>query len=85
MVEGAPTFASPPTFSLTGQAIGIFNGGSTDQLEAAASANRATGAWVQDASGAYQLLVVGGPAFLKEEFKKHFAGLFPNTVVTLNR
>lgn len=84
-VEGSAAFATPPTFSPTGQALAIFSGGSVDQLEAAAAATRATGVWAQDGSGAYHLLVVGGPAFLKDEFKKHFAGLRPSTVVTLTR
>ena len=64
----------------------IFGGGSVDQLEAAGSAAKATGVWVQDASGAYQLLVVSGPAFLKDQFKAKFPNaLSANTVATLTR
>ena len=83
---GAGGFAAPPVFSASGQALVIFAGGSIDQLEAAASAARATGAWVQDAGGAYRLLVVGGPAFLKEQFTASFSGgLSANTAATLVR
>ncbi|MEI7925338.1 MAG: hypothetical protein WCI61_03975, partial [Chloroflexota bacterium] len=64
----------------------IFSGGTADQLEAAASGAKATGAWVQDSSGAYRLLVVGGPSFLKDQFKAQFpAGLGVNTAATLTR
>ena len=43
-----------------------------DQLEAAALALKATGVWVQDTTGAFQLLVVGGPSFLKDASKARF-------------
>jgi len=63
-----PAFGSPPTFSAAGQAQAIFKGGDTDDLENAAKAVGATGLWMQDAQGAYQLLAVGAPRFLKSAF-----------------
>ena len=83
---GSGAFVAPPVFSPSGQSLVIFGGGTVDQLEGASSAAKATGAWVQDGSGAYRLLVVGGPAFLKDQFKANFpAGLSANTVATLTR
>lgn len=83
---GGGGFLATPIFSAGGQALVIFGGGSVDQLEAAGSAAKATGVWVQDASGAYQLLVVSGPAFLKDQFKAKFPNaLSANTVATLTR
>ena len=83
---GSGAFLVTPIFSTSGQALVIFGGGSTDQLEAAAGAAQATGAWVQDATGAYQLLVVGGPSFLKEAFQARFAaGIAVNTPAALTR
>ena len=83
---GAGTFVAAPTFSASGQALVIFSGGTADQLEAAASGAKATGAWVQDSGGAYRLLVVGGPSFLKDQFKAQFpTGLGVNTAATLTR
>ena len=83
---GDGRFVDTPAFSASGQALVIFAGGSVEQLEAAASAARATGVWVQDAGGAFRLLVVGGPAFLKEQFAASFPGaLSANTAATLVR
>ncbi|MGE3856011.1 MAG: IPT/TIG domain-containing protein [Dehalococcoidia bacterium] len=83
---GAGGFAAPPRFSASGQALVIFGGGTPDQLETAASAAGATGVWVQDATGAYQLLVVGGPAFLKDQFRAQFpGGIGANTPASLTR
>ena len=83
---GVGAFLAAPIFSPSGQALVIFGGGSADQLEAAATAAKVTGVWVQDATGAYQLLVVGGPSFLKDQFRSRFAGgLSANTVATLTR
>lgn len=84
--SGAGGFVAPPRFSASGQALVIFAGGSADQLESAASGSGATGVWVQDAGGAYQLLVVGGPAFLKDQFRAAFPGGIPtNTPAALTR
>ena len=83
---GAGAFVAAPVFSASGQALVIFGGGTVDQLEGASSSAKATGAWVQDVSGTYRLLVVGGPTFLKDQFKASFAaGLNANTVATLTR
>ena len=83
---GSGGFVAAPIFSPSGQALVIFGGGTVDQLEGASSSAKATGAWVQDVSGTYRLLVVGGPTFLKDQFKASFpAGLSANTVATLTR
>ena len=83
---GVAAFLAAPIFSASGQALVVFAGGSTDQLEAAAASAKATGAWAQDATGGFQLLVVGGPVFLKDQFRATFAaGLRPNTPMTLTR
>ncbi|MDA0301551.1 MAG: IPT/TIG domain-containing protein [Chloroflexi bacterium] len=83
---GTGAFVGTPTFSASGQALVIFGGGTVDQLEAAAQGAKATGAWVQDGAGAYRLLVVGGPAFLKDRFKAQFpSGLGVNMAATLTR
>lgn len=83
---GTGAFLVAPIFSTLGQALVIFGGGTVAQLEVAASAATAKGAWVQDPTGAYQLLVVGGPAFLKEQFQAKFAaGIAVNTPMALTR
>lgn len=80
------TFAGPVRFSASGQALAVFTGGSTTQLETAARAEDASGAWVQDALGRFRLLVVDGPPFLRQEFSAAFpAGLWSNVAVTLVR
>ena len=86
VLGGAGSFLVTPIFSPNGQALVIFGGGSTDQLEAAAAAVKATGAWAQDGTGVYQLLVVGGPVFLKDQFKAKFgAGIGANAPMSLTR
>ena len=87
---GAPaatgTFASPPTFGTSGQALAVFLGGSVADLEIAAKAAGATGVWAQDANGAFQVLVLGGPSFINDGFRGSFPGGFPaNTALTLTR
>lgn len=80
------TFITPPMFSAAGIALAIFGGGSVDDLEASAKAAGATGAWVQDWNGRMQLLVVGGPSILSEEFRKAFSTGIPSaTAVALTR
>ena len=44
----------------------MFIGGTIDQLEMAAAIGGANGVWAQDPAGAFHLLVVRGPAFLKD-------------------
>ena len=80
------TFAAPPNFGTGTQAAAVFLGGSVDQLEAAARSSATSGVWVQDKSGAFQLLVVGGPAFLRDTFTSKFPGGFASaTALTLTR
>lgn len=83
---GPGTFATAPIFGTGTQALVVFNGGSVDQLESAALAVGATGVWVQDATGAYELLIVDGPAFLKNVLKTRFpSGFVGVTATTLIR
>ena len=64
----------------------MFSGGTFDQLEAAARAAGATGLWVQDSGGQFRLLVIGGPAFLRDQFRAAFPlGLTSNLAVTVVR
>ncbi|MFA7248590.1 MAG: hypothetical protein WC273_03070 [Dehalococcoidia bacterium] len=82
----AGTFAATPTFGTIGLALAVYNGGTVAQLEAAARAAEATGVWAQDANGGYQLLVIGGPAFVNDAFRTRFAGGFSRAAaVTLVR
>ncbi|MGE3856578.1 MAG: CAP domain-containing protein [Dehalococcoidia bacterium] len=79
-------FASTPVFDARGTAFAVFGGGTIGQLEAAAQQAGATGVWAQDGAGAYQLLVVQGPAFLTAPFTSAFPGGFTSaTAVTLVR
>ena len=79
-------FASTPVFDARGAAFAVFGGGSVSQLESAAQGAGATGVWAQDRSGAYQLLVVSGPAFLRATFTAAFpAGFTGVTALTLVR
>lgn len=79
-------FVSSPIFDARGTGFAVFSGGSLVQLEAAAQGTGATGVWAQDATGAYQLLVVGGPAFLKAPFTAAFpSGFAGATALTLVR
>ena len=83
---GAARFLAAPVFSSGGQALAIFSGGAVSDLEARAGSTGATGAWVQDQKGGYQLLVVGGPSFINAPFRASFAtGIPTNTPVTLTR
>ena len=68
------TLASAPAFDATGRALAVFNGGTPTQLSTEGTRVGAKGVWVQDADGMYRLLVIGGPAFLNDEFN----GKFPN-------
>ena len=79
-------FVTPVMFSSSGQALAVFSGGTFDQLEAAARAAGATGLWVQDSGGQFRLLVIGGPAFLRDQFRAAFPlGLTSNLAVTVVR
>lgn len=84
--QTAPSFVGTPIFSTGGQAAAVFRGGSVADLEAAARANSATGVWLQDATGSFTLLVIGGPAFLRDVFTAKFPIGFGGAVaVTLTR
>ena len=62
------TFLQRPVFSDAGFAAVVFDGGTVDQLEAAAQAAGASGVWASDARGNPILLVVGGPTSLRAAF-----------------
>ena len=77
--------ASTPVFDSTGRALAVYTGGTVNELATAATESRATGVWVQDASGAFHLYIVGGPAFLGDDFRAKFAAGFGVTSVLLVR
>ena len=83
------TFLSPPVFSsFNGPqvALATFGGGTVYQLEQATKAAGGTGAWVQDWTGVFRLLIVDGPANLEDEFKLAFPrGITTATAVYLVR
>ena len=73
-----------PAFATNGQALAVFNGGTVAELEAAVSAQQARGAWAQDGTGGFHLLVVGGASFLKDAFIAKFpSGFAGPTAMTL--
>lgn len=77
-------FLNAPTFGSGTNASAVFSGGSIDALEAAAKGATANGVWVQDASGSFELLVVGAPAFLRDSFVAKFpSGITGPLAVTL--
>lgn len=79
-------FTAVPTFSDDGQALAVFDGETVEDLYRSTETVEAAGVWVQDASGAFRLLVVGGPAFLRADFESQFPSGFGNAVaVTLIR
>ncbi|MDA0300974.1 MAG: hypothetical protein O2822_00460 [Chloroflexi bacterium] len=79
-------FAATPVFTAGGQALVVFRTGNVEQLEAAARSAQAGGVWVQDASGAYRLLILDGAAFIRQDFVARFPGGFPGDIaVTLVR
>ena len=87
-MPGAPSgrFAATPVFAANGQALAVFGGGTVPQLEGAALAAQASGVWVQDALGFYQLLIVGGASFVRDAFATRFpTGFAGVTAVTLIR
>ena len=82
---GAGSFASAISYNTAGLGLAVFTGGSITQLEAAGQASSASGIWLQDASGAYQLLVIGGPVFLKAPIQAAFPNGLQTTAVTVVR
>ena len=80
------SFVTNVTFGASGQASVVFGGGTVDDLEMAANRSGADGVWVQDATGAFQLLLINGPEFLKSAFSAAFAdGFTTATAVMLTR
>lgn len=85
-VQQTGRFAATPVFTPTGQALAVFRRGTVEQLEAVARDTGANGVWAQDASGRYQLLVLNGASFLRDQFIAQFpAGFTADTAVTLVR
>jgi hypothetical protein len=80
-----PGFAGSPVFSSSGMAQVVFQGGTLEDLEAAAQGAGANGVWAQGPDGSFQLLVVGGPAFLKDGFRARFPNGLAVAAVTLTR
>ena len=86
----AAGFSGGVVYSKDGFAMTVYSG-SIVELEAAAGAAGATGVWVQDVSGRFQLLPVRGPVFLQSGFEAAFPAApgsvaFPQmTAVTLVR
>lgn len=79
-------FLNTPAFSADGVAFVVFLGGSIEDLEAAASASSATGAWAQDPSGSFLSLTIGGPTFLNSRFRAAFGDGFAGpTAIVLTR
>lgn len=81
----AGVFVSPPSFGAGGQASVVFGGGTLEQLESAAINAGAGGVWAQDSTGAFQLLVLGGPSFVRETFSARFPAGFGLVAVTLTQ
>jgi hypothetical protein len=75
--------AAPPVFDDSGQALSVFTGGSVEELAEIIETAGAAGVWVQDAEGNFQLFIVGGPAFLGEQFRAAFTGGLGITSVLL--
>ncbi len=82
-VAANTNFAANPVFDTTGKSLVVFKGGSVEELSASAKAVGATGVWVQDAKGVFQLNLIGGPAFLADQFKAAFGTGFTVTSVLL--
>lgn len=81
-------FAGSVAFTTSGQGLAVFLGGSVADLEASARGLQTgvKGVWAQEPNGNYQLLVVDGPAFLSDGFRKAFpTGFAGTTAVTLVR
>lgn len=80
---GRGRLAATPVFDSTGRALAVFTGGTVNELGVAATDSRASGVWVQDASGAFHLYIVGGPAFLGDDFRAKFPGGFASATSVL--
>ena len=75
--------AGTPVFDSTGSALAIYAGGTVDELAAEGARHKSTGIWVQDASGTYHLYVIGGPAFIGDQFRAKFPGGFASVTSVL--
>ena len=62
-----------PVYSSGGLALAVFSGGFVGDLEWNAFYAGASGVWVQDVTGRFQLLIARGPIFVNDQF----AGAFP--------
>lgn len=82
--QAVPGFVTAAVFSPEGLAVVVFPGGSLEDLEASARSVGATGVWVQDGGGRFQLLVVDGPAFLKDRLRGALTTPLPLMPVTLS-
>jgi len=81
---GTPgVLATMPNFDSTGKALAVFNTGTVDQLTSEGVKVKATGIWVQAADGTFQVFVIGGPAFLNDQFRAKFPNAFGVTSVLL--
>ena len=72
------TFVPSPVYGNLGAALVVYSGGTVDGLQIAAGNAGASGVWVQDATGRYQLLPVQAPAFLKSGFASAFPAASPS-------
>ncbi len=79
-----------PVYGNLGLALVVYSGGTVDDLELTAGNAGASGVWVQDSTGRYQLLPVQAPTFVKSGFAAAFpaasasAANFPQAIaVTL--
>jgi hypothetical protein len=70
--QPAGTFTPSPVYGSLGLALVVYSGGTIDDLQGLASTVGASGVWVQDRTGVYQLLVVNGPAFVTGGFAAQF-------------
>ncbi len=75
--------AGTPRFDTTGKALAVFNTGTVDELANEGVKAGATGIWVQDPSGTFQVFVIGGPTFINDQFRAKFPNAFGVTSVLL--
>ncbi len=73
---GPGTFAAKPVFAASGVAQVVFNGGTVQQLQKAATDSGAKGVWAQNAAGAFIVFIPGAPDFVNAAFNTAFANGF---------
>jgi hypothetical protein len=76
---------SPPLFSELGTSLVMFTGGTSTDIENLARQAGATGAWVQDKTGKFQLLIVDGPDFMRQLFDSAFPTPFGVCAISLTK